>query len=127
VVESTSDQEGDDWLWSTARKEDSRLREELAASIHEHLGPEFDVRSMTFARGSLEILIVVGTLYYAVSRYKNFVESIELAVAQMKRTVGSFFERRVPQPVAVRGTWNPGPGMALSGRSLLAGADSGAF
>jgi hypothetical protein len=82
---------------------------------------------MTFARGSLEILIVVGTLYYAVSRYKNFVESIELAVAQMKRIVGSLFERRAPQPAAVRGTWNPGPGMALSGRSLLPGADSGVF
>ena len=125
VVESTSDSSNDEWLWATAQKEGYRLREEMNAAIHEHLGPEFDVRSMSLARGSLEILVVIGTLYYAVSRYKNFIESVELAVAQLKRVVGSFFERRGPVQLPVRATWNPGPGLVLSSRSFAMGLDGG--
>src|SRR5688572_22979107 len=68
-------EEGDEFLWDIARKESSRLREKMAAAVHKHMGPEFDVRSMSFARGSVELLLVIGTLYHAVSRYKNFVES----------------------------------------------------
>ena len=59
--------ETDDRLWSIASHDSYRLREEIATAVHAHMGPEFDVRSMSFARGSLELLIVVGTLYYAVS------------------------------------------------------------
>src|SRR5205814_5032292 len=114
VVESPSDVQSDDWLWAIAQKEGYRLREEMNAAIHEHLGPEFDVRSMSFARGSLEILVVVGTLYYAVSRYKNFVESIELLLAQLRRIVSDFFEPRGTVPVSVTGSWTPGPGLVQS-------------
>lgn len=120
IVEADGAEE-DDVLWDTARKESYRLREEIAAAVHKHMGPEFDVRSMSFARGSLELLVVVGTLYYAVSRYKNFVESIELLVAQLKRLVAAFFERRLPGPLAVQGNWTPGPGLIQASPRLSGG------
>lgn len=113
-VEMGEQSENNDMLWTTAQREGYRLREDMAATVHEHLGSEFDIRSMSYARGSLEILVVVGTLYYAVARYKSFVESIELCVAQLRRVVGAFFERRMPTPISVRGTWTPGPGLVQS-------------
>ena len=108
----TAEPEPDDRLWSIASHDSHRLREEIGAAVHAHMGPEFDVRSMSFARGSLELLVVVGTLYYAVSRYKNFVESIELLIAQLKRVTSVFFgPPRMLGPVSVQGSWTPGPGL----------------
>jgi hypothetical protein len=103
--------EGNERLWRIASEDSYRLRENIAAAVHTYMGPEFDVRSMSFARGSLELLVVVGTLYYAVSRYKNFVESIELLIAQLKRVTAAFFgPPRMLEPVSVQGNWTPGPG-----------------
>jgi hypothetical protein len=124
-VEMGEESENNDTLWTIAHREAYRLREDMAATVHEHLGPEFDVRSMSYARGSLEILVVVGTLYYAVSRYKSFVESIELCVAQLRRIVIAFFERRMPTPISVRGTWTPGPGLVQSNAGRLDMGDNG--
>jgi len=107
------DPENDQRLSGIASQDGHRLREEIAVAVHKHMGPEFDVRSMSFARGSLELAIVVGTLYYAVSRYKNFVESIELLIAQLKRVVTSFFgPPRMLGLVFAQGSWTPGPGLA---------------
>jgi hypothetical protein len=117
----TTGREGEDeFLWEITRKESFRLREEMADAVHKHMGPEFDIRSMSFARGSVEILVVIGTLYYAVSRYKNFVESIELLVAQLKRVVTGFFDQRT-SPVSVQGNWTPGPGLVQAAPRLSGG------
>jgi hypothetical protein len=113
--------EGDEILWDITRKESYRLREDIAAAVHQHMGPEFDVRSMSFARGSLELLVVVGTLYYAVSRYKNFVESLELLVAQLKRVVIAFFGQRMQDQISVHGSWSPGPGLVQAAPRLSGG------
>jgi len=83
-----------------------------SAEVHEALGPEFQVQSLTIGRGSIEILILIGTTYYAVSRYKNFIESIELLVRQLKDIVKHFFERAAPMRVTVSAAWTPGNGLA---------------
>lgn len=110
--------ESNEFLWKLVEREGSKLRDRLGATIHEHLGPEFDVRSMSFARGSVEILLVVGTLYYAVSCYKNFVESIELLLTQLRRIVSDFFDQRGPGPVSVTANWTPGPGLVQSAAAV---------
>ena len=112
--------ETNEFLWRVVEQGSSKLRERMGATIHEHLGSEFDVRSMSFARGSVEILLIVGTLYYTVSRYKNFVESIELLLAQLRRTVSDFFDQRGPGPVSVTGNWTPGPGLVQSAAATSA-------
>jgi hypothetical protein len=97
-----------------------KLRSEIIAVTQQNLGPEFDVRSMTFARGSIEILVTIGAVYYAVSRYKPFVESVELFVSQLTGVVRRFFHGSLPLPsqdVAVSATWSPGP--AFAGREAV--------
>ena len=102
----------EDLLWSIAQQQGHHLREQLNAAIHEHLGPEFDIRSLSYARGSLEILVVIGTLYYA-AHYKNFIENVELLVAHFRRISDGFFERWKPDGtrISVKGTWSPGIGL----------------
>lgn len=113
--------QGEDPLWDIARQDSYRLRERVSSAVHEHMGPEFDVRSMSYSRGSLEVIVVIGTLYYAVSRYKSFVESVELMVAQLRNILASFFERRMPGPVSVQGSWSPGPALAQGTPGIFAG------
>lgn len=125
TVDMAQGPETNDFLWSVVQHESSELRERMSAAVHEHLGPEFDVRSMSFARGSLEILLVVGTLYYAVSRYKNFVESVELLLAQLRRVVSDFFGRRTQGPLTVTSNWTPGPGLVQSAVSVGGGSVRG--
>jgi hypothetical protein len=87
--------------------DDSRLREEISKSVKQALGPEFEVRSLAIGRGSIEIMILIGTVYYAISRYKNFVESMELMVQQLKEVVRYFFERTTQARLVVNGSWAP--------------------
>jgi hypothetical protein len=89
------------------------LKTNMLHAIHQVLGPEFDIRSMSLARGSIEIFVTIGAVYYAVSRYKNFVESIELLTKQLAGVVRRFFEERLPGPIVadVSSTWEPGSGL----------------
>src|SRR4051794_35171353 len=64
-----------------------RLAPQMLATTHQALGPEFDVRSISLARGSIEIFVTIGAVYYALSRYKNFVDSIELLASQLAGVV----------------------------------------
>jgi hypothetical protein len=67
---------------------------------------------MSIARGSIEILVTIGAVYYAISRYKNFVESIELLASQLTGVVRRFLERAMPiKELAVSATWEPGAGL----------------
>jgi hypothetical protein len=61
-------------LWSFLEKESQNLHSKISAAVRQHLGIEFEVRSITFGTGSIEMLVIIGTAYYVVSRYKNFVE-----------------------------------------------------
>lgn len=93
----------------------ANLQSAMLAATHQSLGPEFDVRSMSVTRGSIEILVTIGAVYYALSRYKNFVESIELLASQLAGVVRRFLEeamRHQPVPqLSVSGTWEPGPAL----------------
>lgn len=100
---------------------------ELAAEIREltekTLGPEFEVRSISYRRGSVEIIAIVGVAFYAVSRYKNFVESLDLLYSQLKSSIQRFASARLPGPTKVDGSWSPGPALVLA-ESRLGGVNS---
>lgn len=92
----------------------SDLRSEILATTHQVLGPEFDIRSMSLARGSIEIFVTIGAIYYAMSRYKNFVESIELLATQLTGVVRRLLDPMINQPIStisIWATWEPGPGL----------------
>jgi hypothetical protein len=110
------DSESEERAWELLGRQSFKasLQSEIVAATHQSLGPEFDVRSMSLTRGSIEILVTIGAVYYALSRYKNFVESIDLLASQLMGVVRRFLERAMPQHVpqlAVSATWEPGPAL----------------
>jgi len=46
-------------------------------AVRRHLGNEFEARGISFARGSILVLVAIGTVYEVISKYKDFVESLE--------------------------------------------------
>jgi hypothetical protein len=118
-VKVSMDGELEDQAWHLLGENRYRgkLQSELLAAIHQSMGPEFDLRHMTFGRGTIEIVVTIGAVYYAVSRYKNFVESIELFVSQVAGVVKRFLENSMPMPAppTVAATWQPGAALVRRG------------
>jgi hypothetical protein len=114
TVTSPDDVRLDDFAPKILGNSELRLRDEIADAVKQSLGQEFEVRSMTIGRGSIEILVLIGTAYYVVSRYKNFVESMELMVRQVKGVVRRFFESTLPIRAVVDGSWAPIGGIVQS-------------
>jgi hypothetical protein len=106
-----------------ARARDKELEAEIRELTERILGPEFEVRSISYRRGSVEIIAIVGVAFYAVSRYKNFVESLELLYSQLKGSIQRFANGRVPGPTTVDGSWSPGPALVLA-ESRLGGVNA---
>jgi hypothetical protein len=95
-------------------REEQELASELREVIQRVLGPEFEITSLSFRRGSIEIFAAVGVTYYVVSRYKNFIESLDLAWSQMRRLLQRFFTRSDHQQITVTGNWAPGAALAVA-------------
>lgn len=116
IVNSLNDYEFRDnkELWMFFSETRNELEEEIKKTVKNYLWPEFEISSISYRRGSIEILIVIGTVYYTISRYKSFIESIELFVSQIKNIVDRFFRRTTPVPVSVSGTWTPSGSLLVS-------------
>ena len=82
--------EVDKELWDYARYSENEMRSLMNYEVRKILGPEFDIRNLSFSYGSLEVIAAIGTTYYIVSRYKNFVESVELLTNQFKKMIPDF-------------------------------------
>ena len=59
-------------------------------AVKNTLGPDFEIRYMAISKGSIEIFVIIGSTYILVSRYKSFVESIDLLISQFKGIVGKY-------------------------------------
>lgn len=97
------------------QEEKGTLQEEVQVAVRKLLGRAFDVHQIIITRGSVELLIVIGTVYYAISRYKSFVESIELLTSHLRLLVQRLLGR-VPSsgPVVISADWFPGPSLAAA-------------
>jgi len=95
-------------------REDQELSFELRKLTQRVLGPEFEITSLSFRRGSIEIFAAVGATYYVISRYKNFIESLDLACSQMRRLLQQFFARSAPGQFTVTGSWSPGAALTIA-------------
>lgn len=100
----------DDEVYGQITESVYKFQDSIDTLAREILGPEFEVRRVRVVRGSITILFALGTTYYVISKYKNFVESLELFKTQlatlMRRMLG-------PRNVEINVDWVPGP--ALSG------------
>jgi len=98
--------------WHFLESDNFRLREEVEVAVKETLGGEFALTSLTVGKGSIEIVAIIGTTFYAISRWKSFVESIELMVEQLKRVIRRHLEKASPSHPTITATWTPGRGLA---------------
>ncbi|MBI5473547.1 MAG: hypothetical protein HY961_14505 [Ignavibacteriae bacterium] len=125
TIDFRNGREVDQEVWNFLQETRGELESDTKQAVEKILGPEFEVRSISFRRGSIEIIIIIGTVYYAISRYKNFIESIEMLVSQLKSLFQRFFGRFGPQPLSVHGTWSPGPALARAETIMSYGAIDG--
>jgi hypothetical protein len=91
------------------------------------LGPEFDVLTVEFSRGSIDVLLTlkaVGTIYMGVSRWESFIKSMNLLVSQLRNLLLRFFGEasRDPasHPLTVTGSWEPAPVVIAANQVLSA-------
>lgn len=103
--------------WKYLDNSEIGLRDEVEKAVRTTLGSEFHLDALAMGPGSIEIFVLIGTAYYALSRYKSLVESIELLVSQLKTIVQRFFERMAPMHSIVRATWSPGRGLLAAART----------
>ena len=79
--------EDEDNAWQRLLEVRRGMEEEMTNITKQTLGSEFAIRSVTPIRGSIEILVVVGTTLVAVSKYKNFIDSLELLRRQLEGVI----------------------------------------
>lgn len=85
---NSSDDRNLRWLLDHRHGFETEVKEEVAAA----LGPNFVVTT-GFATGSVEvtaIIATVGVVYLSVSRYKSFIESLDLLVFHLKKVLSRF-------------------------------------
>jgi hypothetical protein len=101
------------------------LQKQVLFVAQQSLGPEFDLRRMSFSRGSIDIILTIGAIYYAVYNHKNFRERIELFVSQVTGVVRRFLEKSVRPDtnINVSATWQPGPALAQQQENVGAEVD----
>lgn len=102
-------------LYHLFKNKQEIIEKDIKAIIHKTFGPEFELQRLSIHRGSVEILLVIGTAYYVVSKYKNFVESIELARSQIKTLLSS--EANIKSS-SISATWLPGSSLARIDQNL---------
>lgn len=107
--------------WSQLLEVRRGMEEEMKKVTQDTLGTEFSVRSVTPIRGSIEILVVIGTTYYAASKYKNFVDSLELLRNQLEGLVRRFFRQK---NATVSSSMTLGPTVAIGGMTTPSVFDS---
>jgi hypothetical protein len=101
-----------------------KLRHDIEEQVRVTLGEEFQVSFFDIRPGSAHIIIGVATAMYAIymafSRYKSFVDSLNLLTSQVKDIVSRILGQ---SPIGgdalnVRGTWTPGPSIVTAGHTL---------
>src|SRR5882757_5979310 len=109
-----SDDQGDERLFGEAMERQKQLDAEIRLQVRTTLGDEFEVLTVNFSRGSLHVLVALGTVgvfYMSFSRYESFIKSVNLLVGQLKSLLQRVFGNQsgfVNQvPVTVTGSWQP--------------------
>ena len=92
-------------MFHRLKEEHSSIKKEIDTIVQSLFGTEFGLQELSIKRGSIEIIAVIGAAYYAISKYKNFIESIELARTQIE----NLFARRLSIDARlISSSWQPG-------------------
>ena len=112
--------QNEDWqrenkAWELLRETKPLLDDQIRETVRKQMGAEFSVRDVVLVRGSIEVVVIIGTVYYVTSKYKNFIESIGLLKSQLKGLIRGHVDPQSIEPITMTDTWVPGPALASSG------------
>jgi hypothetical protein len=108
---STNGQEEDNLFEKTLQNQD-KLKIEIKENIKEILGSQFELVKFEIRKGSIEIILIIGTIYVVISRYKNFVDSLRLLKNQLDILFNRFYGRhRVYSNIHIESSLTLGEGV----------------
>lgn len=81
----------DENLWSSAIERRDELVRQILVVVDNASGGRVHAVDVRLLRGSLDVIVFLGATYLAVSRWKNFVESVELIERQLSNLLARFF------------------------------------
>jgi hypothetical protein len=118
---------GESWqnenrAWEFLQKTKPQLDDQIKEAVRKQLGTEFEVRSTVVLRASIEIIVIIGTTYYAISKYKNFMDSMELLKSQLKGLIRRFVDPDGLEPMTISDSLTPGPTLARMDGGLQSAA-----
>lgn len=97
-------------LWSLVSEGEAVLREKFSAALRMRLGRQFEIRSVTFGRGSIEIMVVVAAIGAFIVGYGELRDGLDHLVNDMRTILRQFFGRSTRGgSIYVSGGWAPGP------------------
>ena len=108
---STVDRDLNTELWEFVSGRQDELETEVRRTVEAALDSSIQVWDIDYRVGSLEIVVILGTGYYAIAHYDDFVQSVGTLVSQMRSLLRRFFGRRSPTPFSIIGGWRPGPAL----------------
>ncbi len=111
LLDTTDLKKEDEFLYTYANKNKEKIKSQINEAVRSGLGSDFNVQSITYYPGSLTILVVIGTTYYAISRYKSFIESVELLVSQIRNLLSTTVSQGTNSRISASSNWIPGPGL----------------
>jgi hypothetical protein len=101
----TNDPAADEIFRIIAREGHTKLSEELTGMIPTILGPTFHLRGIYIRRGSGRIVVYVAGGFTAISKYPDFVRSLELLMRQIEGLLREMFVIRGLQQVSLASGW----------------------
>ena len=110
----------DNRLWEMLVETEKKLKIKLEESVYNHFHGQLEIKDIFFSRGSVTILIILGSTYYAISKYKSFIESIELLISHIKSILRRHFNTGSPSnlinisDMQITGSWTDGPALTNS-------------
>lgn len=80
-------------LYNITQEYQEKLKVEIEENIKGILGSQFDLVKFEIRKGSVEVILIIGTTYVVISRYKNFVESLKILKNQLENIFRRFYNR----------------------------------
>ena len=114
VLKSLGDESSDDdRLYHFFRETRRELRSDVRGLIRSEFGEDVELKSFEVGRGSVELIVTIGTAYYVIASWKSFMESIDLLRIQLDL----LFSRWARRPgnlglVNADATWIPAAGLS---------------
>jgi hypothetical protein len=87
--------------------DDGELHGQIRSIVQEELGPDFDVDPLAVRYGSVELLIVVSTVYKLIKNSNEVLENLEKAVERIRRLIAGLMARTVGPPTLTRARVDP--------------------